>query len=532
MFDRFDDASRGPWGSLFLIVSLRARHWVVLGSIVTIALLAFEPFLQSVILFIGRNDISSRNLEARANRVDYLHLEGCDSKPFRNQSKPSSLDSFVSFGCSVPADLNTGFYYGIFRSPSADFGNRFITCSNGNCSWDPFPSIGVCSACYDLTPHIKEVTCVVNKDDEPVCPATNATSSKRAQDNETATNTVTQYRLPGLALTAGQDINNAVRSSTDPGDTMSFGNLSTLITAIQVIWYDSVDSSSNSTRRIRESGPAPKATECALYLCVNLYEATVKDGKLSEHVVTSWADRDPKSYRVLSNTTDNIDIQTDVESYEERFQGSHLLIPSNITIQMSNFYYSNTDILRSDVEIIIPKADREKYGFLSNSELQLHISQKAVHILAALIFPTMSALFNIGSPNLTPFSLNDNVTAIIGNVSLALTSFFRYSSNTSQVGITWEWETHISIQWNYLTLPLVSFVFGLVFCFLCILENRRLRLEPWKTDSIASLAHSVDTKARKELRDAYMRGTLEQAAQDMNVRLVYVHDGLELRKVE
>jgi hypothetical protein len=47
----FDDASRGPWGSSSLLVSLHARSWASIGAIVTILALAFDPFVQQVLTF-------------------------------------------------------------------------------------------------------------------------------------------------------------------------------------------------------------------------------------------------------------------------------------------------------------------------------------------------------------------------------------------------------------------------------------------------------------------------------------------------
>ncbi|KAI1363379.1 hypothetical protein F5Y08DRAFT_340776 [Xylaria arbuscula] len=48
-----DDASRGPWGSFWLIIWLRASHVVAIGALVMIALLTFEPFLQAILSFSG-----------------------------------------------------------------------------------------------------------------------------------------------------------------------------------------------------------------------------------------------------------------------------------------------------------------------------------------------------------------------------------------------------------------------------------------------------------------------------------------------
>lgn len=52
----FDMASRGPWGSLQLLWTTKGRAMLAsLGAVVTILMLAFEPFAQQVIVFSTRN---------------------------------------------------------------------------------------------------------------------------------------------------------------------------------------------------------------------------------------------------------------------------------------------------------------------------------------------------------------------------------------------------------------------------------------------------------------------------------------------
>ena len=47
----FDDASRGPWGSMTLLISLRARPVASIGALVTILALAFDPFVQLILTY-------------------------------------------------------------------------------------------------------------------------------------------------------------------------------------------------------------------------------------------------------------------------------------------------------------------------------------------------------------------------------------------------------------------------------------------------------------------------------------------------
>ena len=52
---RFDDASRGPWGSLLLLSRLRGKGFLVpIGCLITILAMAVDPFAQQIISFPSR----------------------------------------------------------------------------------------------------------------------------------------------------------------------------------------------------------------------------------------------------------------------------------------------------------------------------------------------------------------------------------------------------------------------------------------------------------------------------------------------
>ncbi|KAK8004349.1 hypothetical protein PG989_004068 [Apiospora arundinis] len=53
VFERFDEASKGPWGSFRLLGTIRLRHWSALGALIILTLLAYEPFLQTIITQYG-----------------------------------------------------------------------------------------------------------------------------------------------------------------------------------------------------------------------------------------------------------------------------------------------------------------------------------------------------------------------------------------------------------------------------------------------------------------------------------------------
>ncbi|KAK6857024.1 hypothetical protein PG995_007211 [Apiospora arundinis] len=74
IFERIDQASKGPWGRFRLLGAVRIRHWSALGALIIITLLAYEPFLQTIITQYGVPDIdhhtSSQATTGRCLRLD------------------------------------------------------------------------------------------------------------------------------------------------------------------------------------------------------------------------------------------------------------------------------------------------------------------------------------------------------------------------------------------------------------------------------------------------------------------------------
>lgn len=50
-FEIFDNASRGPWGSILLLIRTKGRALAALGALITLLSLALDPFFQQVVDF-------------------------------------------------------------------------------------------------------------------------------------------------------------------------------------------------------------------------------------------------------------------------------------------------------------------------------------------------------------------------------------------------------------------------------------------------------------------------------------------------
>ena len=160
------------------------------------------------------------------------------------------MESAVSFGLNRPDTLVAQ--------------QTKYQCPSGNCTWDTFQSLAVCSACNDLTHRLTRGDFRLNNTDCRGIPYTcNGT----------------EYRLPNGLTLKNLDGYRAAVLLTDFGTdnesySISFGSKDTLIWSMPMIRI--VD-----PEALWPSSPVT-AAECGLWYCVKSYSSMVKDGSLIE----------------------------------------------------------------------------------------------------------------------------------------------------------------------------------------------------------------------------------------------------------
>lgn len=133
-FHLFDQASRGPWGSLALIWRVRARQAVVLGALLTVVAALTSPVSQLAISYPVRDAVAAdetavvravNDVRYPRDRVDLgarralLLVTVADATDFAEPIRPT---------------------------------NAF--CSTGNCTFDAYHSLGVCMSMANITEHL------------------------------------------------------------------------------------------------------------------------------------------------------------------------------------------------------------------------------------------------------------------------------------------------------------------------------------------------------------------------------------------
>ncbi|KAK4442632.1 hypothetical protein QBC34DRAFT_452984 [Podospora aff. communis PSN243] len=578
-FDRFDDATKGPWGSLRLLPTVaRRRHWITLGVLVTVILVGFEPFLQAALnledrtfVFPGDASGSAGNLNeattSRCTRLDAgtfrerLGNTGSFAIPFKTADGQNSSIFGLPYKLQPDPGMIAAVWLGFSPQATVRDLSPLFSCTSGNCSWDPFPTLAVCSKCHDHTSRLVRssgITQVKNFDgkgweENSTMPSvTNTGFDATFFDGKSLVLTdesraYTQYIFPGLAplnlsnyngpprcpgRSACPDTYLAAKIETNPGHTLGFRDSETLIMAFQ---YIVADSSWSANRTTWEETPV-SAGECALYYCINAYASKVESGELIETVVGSWANKSPNSY-VRRNTTSR--------EYE---------IASNETLDYTYF-----GIERTDLQLYIPPgADKLPNISFDAGAAKFNISQST--IFNTMVYLTQEIggreqvhdYFNVSFPYPSLGGWLDTpelVTAVAkaadsstggGGVHRAFehaaqgfTKWMRdrafredvqREASTSEqqeilTGTVSRVTVVFSAQWLFLLWPGVSVLLALVFVAMSVWDTRAKGLPPWKSSSLVTLAFGLDQADKTELREALMRRDASRVARRTNARL-------------
>lgn len=331
------------------------------------------------------------------------------------------------------------------------------SCPSGNCTWDTFSSLAVCSACKDLTNRI------VTKDIGLTTPleidlATTNPGSMLMQ--------VTEYRLPN-GLTGDSSILMTAYGTGDPTESISFASLDTLIWSMTMMnftgqnysaWHESVAISVS-------------AIECGLWYCVNSYTPAIKNGNLTEIVLPSASKRNMDSWQPTG------------QLLSENF----VTPPSNSI----NYDGITSSVQRSDLQL--------NQGF--------NISQAAVYGISKLLNDTFTvpsggrkinayALWGQGHKNtyiptaMQSLYSSPDLEATFATLAKSMTNNMRQNDDNGSV-ITGKAGTSlllVRVQFWFLVLPVVVTFATAVFLATVIYHTHESDLEVWTTNALPVVA--------------------------------------------
>ncbi|KAF3053385.1 hypothetical protein E8E11_011807 [Didymella keratinophila] len=133
----FDDASRGPWGSLELIWRLHIKSTLATwGALITILTLAMGPFAQQLVSYPSRDVLADDATFYTSHIYDSAYGEP-------RQLRAASGRITSTMGPKMQGAILNGLY-------NLTTAVQFF-CSTGDCQWAGFSSLAVASTCTNVT---------------------------------------------------------------------------------------------------------------------------------------------------------------------------------------------------------------------------------------------------------------------------------------------------------------------------------------------------------------------------------------------
>jgi len=247
----------------------------------------------------------------------------------------------------------------------------------------------------------------------------------------------------------------------------------------------------------------PVATECALYFCSNIYQASSKNGLVEENVIGSWAVRDPDSHKIYESLGS-------LTSEDERYLDSIGYDPYNPTM----------DFPRHDLRLLIPP--QQAGGFSSMAAQEVNISHALLrstidylHVFTSYAPkfgddppPSLIAFPDRDAPSIVDALWNStNLITTFENVARSLTNQIRNTSPDRLEGVTQRWVTHVRVDWAYMAFPVAMLSIGILYVILVIIESARLKIPVWKESALPTLTHGFDNETQRLLRErAHYKG--------------------------
>ncbi|KAK6814647.1 hypothetical protein RU639_009324 [Aspergillus parasiticus] len=448
----FDNASRGVYGSLELVLALRMRHFAVVGAIAVVLAVGFDPFVQNLVHYSSDLVVDTSRVSRLANATYYDTLGPLQT-------------SFSNY--FVEPTLKANIYNSIFSTdPSRPWAIPQYTCPSGNCTWDPVASLAVRALCTDITSSIQQ-SCIAHNDTGAMeMPYKNCTVSL-PHDGAAA------FYAGGIHTEA---IALQVKPVTEP---VVYTKHNTLLVIQRIEARAAVPEAGHyMAQDIRDDGRYV-ATECALELVVRSVQAQVSGSVYSERMLAEWNGVD-----VWYDENQGANGSSLVPEWDDRsLLGGAGGGVGNFTL----FPKSQATI----VQFLEPLFSGEIYSGMMSlifraSGDQLDTSYATADVMEALLLGNITGCADVQS---------NRFSCAMHNVADALSKSFRdqaYINSGAEMadmalGHTQVNATIVHVRWQWLTLPVLVWMLGGATWLGAEWKTRRGKLHKWSDNPLPLL---------------------------------------------
>ncbi|RDW93037.1 DUF3176 domain-containing protein [Aspergillus mulundensis] len=476
----FDSASRGPLGSLFVLMQHKGQSFVSIGALVIVLALAFDTFMQQVV----RHPL--REIESRQ-----------DSRAAANQSMGVIPDALAD-------DTEKLIYTGLW---AYDFEVR-PTCPSENCTWSSFPSIEMCSHCEDYTDRASFGNWAL--------PMVNI--SHNGTFTASFTIDLPEHKLPGnhsISVLAGGGAKRSIYldfphhilwqpyqyydgRSTDrtvlgvkhPLTTISYANVVIPKRRVAV---------ENDMLDLGQTFTLAKVTHCVLSPCLRTYDISITGGRPFINVSSpDWGERhsapERRSTTCWKSSHSGTVFNWENVSYTGRVDFSELAFCTEGDYGLRHYF-----------------VDTRRQKNSSNGVVEWEApAYRGPQLLSDIKTPVLDRVEALG------------LQPVMHNIAASFTraALLANNASTTNYGTVYSYRVYVCVEWIWTVFPVALVVLGACFLVITILINKRQRLRLWKSSVLAVLFHGLDSMPETVGDDYFATASsMEQTAKGLEVRL-------------
>ncbi|XXH05686.1 hypothetical protein Hte_012121 [Hypoxylon texense] len=483
--EAFDEASRGTWGALKLLATMRGGWLGSFGAVVAIVALALGPFAQQVVTYESRSVESPEG--ASINRA--LNYTG---------ALPGKTSS-TGFVPILP--LKSAVYNGLFAESGRPGAALAFACPTGNCTWEPYETLGVCHSCTDLTPYLS-VYCATND-----TTTTSSSSSGEGCGWQVLSSSSSQG---GVAIAGGRlDTGLDVFSMTSHVPAARGDMAHSTIVKLVFLGAEARDGRAGERR--------PWARQCVLSACAQTLASAVTNGVLEEKVVDSYVNATVLDISSDDDDDDGKDRHVYVANPRSNSSTPYVL-GIEAMLAMRGWFatvFATGSAIRNPTGFNRTVGDDSSGGSGSGSS--------AVVVNLTVGISSGETFFD--SDVVTAFYWNyyeyaDGIDMLMSDTATSMTVAFRSFVGVEAVrGRATSAESYVRVHWGFAVLPILVVAGAALFLAVAIYRTKRSRTEPWKSSALAALLHGLDEDTRARLGDAGSLKEQKRWARGIKVQL-------------
>lgn len=463
---KFDDASRGSWGSFIILLEHRACSMVSLGAIITLLAVTVDPFMQQLINYPVRQ-VPSKTHQASAKQVT-------GSSNIRGWTGIAALQA-----------INAGIWMEKFDIDPL--------CDSGNCTWPIFQSLAYCTMCKDMTSNATITS----------CPATRPNVSSTNMPPIDCNITLKTYLPQAVQTTFEAFQDEGVNLSMTLTEDIIFRNMlahkirhpplfDNLFDPMLSLSHAKIEPHNvRNLSQLEQPMLEVKAlTQCAITLCLKTYDISVSNGS--------------PSVKVLSEDYGSWNL-TDIFGFTWKPRSTN---------------FSDGDALASEFDVHSPDGFDADTDFLNGSKIGNWVFHEGNS--------TWEKRSTTVSSDAIAFVIEIGLDHVVENIAASMSKFVRDRSNSTALGTAFINEKHVSISWIWLLIPTTVIVLTIIFLGFSIgvtsgkTPNSAYPL--WKSSILPVIYHglggSMETRDNTSHEEDYMSlSQMEAAAQSTRVRL-------------